>query len=358
MKKNIFFYLFVLLIICNEYGAELTPQFAASAVATCSVAKSSTQLLKMHCLSSDSGQEALCFTSAEDQKSYKRAKEVHPAFFFLSYLFGRSAPNAPIASCKQIGSHEIPSELTCISTDLSNIDEKLCIVDGYDQVSHGYRVFVKEQIRINWDTFVSGLTRDSDDMRAGYKASIPLQGESLNNYVSRVLNSSEPVCLPFDKSHCMLNIFEKEGLLTQLPVHTQPYFIALAAELGALNLNAVIPSVGACPLDYAVLSENEELIFFLWDKGARLSKTFQPGRLLATSEKSLISHLFWILLEAEDKRSLSVLKNMVDEGLYCHPTIYMDARARAIGLNRELILEKRAILGYYDDTPLQACSIL
>jgi hypothetical protein len=328
MNKNIIFSALILLCSSYEYGASLspqplvvlTPQLAASAVATCSFAQMPQEALtRIYCLPSKSEQEAVCFPHASWRDRYASVEKTGVSLFsVMNFIF--RAPYTPTASCHSVKSRPITLALDCVATTDSQESEKLCFSHSLycslprpesADVAHcfehqralaQYNIEKSLQERSDWDHFLSlyskHLTSCQDDLGARI---CPLEGEGLDTYINRVLsNAKEASVGVVDASHVQIT---DSSLFWQLPWTVQRYLLAIAVELDQVDVNKPLPLSKLTLLDHAAQNEDEDFIFWLWNRGAR-----------EVAHRGTLGYIaFDVMLKTSDERSLEVLKTMVDE---------------------------------------------
>lgn len=155
-----------------------------------------------------------------------------------------------------------------------------------------------------YESFLSECFDDGGKQSELLEAGIcPLEDESLDNYVYRALTRARQEGSKAAKQTSM-QIMHERSVFWLLPWQMHRYLFSVAVELGYINPNDTLSVSKQTLLDHAAQNKDEEMIFWLWDKGAREANHADTMGYIG----------FDVMLKTKDERSLAVLKSMVDEG--------------------------------------------
>ena len=325
---------------------QLASQLAVQAVAECSLAASSQGPAKVFCLEADVQTGAAeCFSDPERawndgrERIYKSGLGVGNRNRFAEYeknkesLIGLlanmifSAPKvAPDIACTPLNGKPVPSELVCSGiTDRASAkqlcfekplychssrhpreESTVCFNDRAGMTE--YAILQRRQELSAWEHFLADqqgrLTACGQKGETVSEMDIcPKDGESVDAYLARMFS----VVNDGSYNHGPMRIedfLSDRSPLWVVPWQTQRYPLACMITLKQVDPNVVFSIANATPLDLAAEHNDEEMMFWLWDKGA-----------CTTQHADNFEHIKKSMLYSSDRRSLAVLRDMYDKGV-------------------------------------------
>ena len=139
---------------------------------------------------------------------------------------------------------------------------------------------------------------EADSAMQERMALCPLEGEYIASYVERVTGFTSQTYE--DKPKLSTDDLMKDAFW-DMPWSMQRYLLAMNIKLGLLDPNGDLPVSKLTPLDHASKQKDEELIFFLWERGARK----------ANHKDTLDFVKKDVMMRSSDERSIEILREIV-----------------------------------------------
>ena len=224
----------------------------------------------------------------------------------------------------------------CYAAESPRKEETYCFHSQHELEAH--RQEQKDIERADWQRFLAAHETDlflcTDGAMDAHADDIcPKNDEEIPSYLSRIFSimpqekddEHEPISIE--------HLFSKDGLFWKLSWQEQRYLLPILIELNEWHVDTQLPFADMNALESATTRNDMELVFWLYDKGARVVN------------KNLIGKLVNNILESPDPRSVIIMKDLYDRQLtFDDRMLWSNKFAWAKDLPADLVKKKAAVL--------------